>query len=244
MSAPRRPRVGVTTAQGGPSTEAGRYYAEAVEGAGGEVVWLEPAAVAGVDPRDVLREVEALLASGGVDVDPRHFGEDALPEAGVEVDPQRDAAELPLIRAALRADVPLLGICRGIQLINIAAGGTVHQDLGVLGLDPAAHQQRLAGKGPGDVAHPLRITPGSRLHALLGAVDLEVNSFHHQAIRTAAAGLAVTARSPDGVVEGLEHPGRTFVLGVQWHPERMVARHAAQRALFAALLAASARRRR
>lgn len=244
MRAPPRPRVGITTAQGGPATEAGRYYAEAVETAGGEVVWLEPAALAGTDPGEVLREIEALLASGGVDVDPRHFGEDALPEAGLEVDPQRDAAELPLIRAALHAEVPLLGICRGIQLINIAAGGTVHQDLGLLGLDPAAHQQRLAGKGLDDDAHPLRITPGSRLHALLGAEALTVNSFHHQAIRTPGPGLVVTAQAEDGVAEGLESPRRTFVVGVQWHPERMVARHPAQRALFAALLDATVRRRR
>lgn len=242
MSELPRPRVGITTKQGGPSTEAGRLYAAAVEAGGGEVVWLEPDAVAGADPQEVLRGLAALVASGGVDVDPRHFGEEIVPEAEVEIDARRDEAELPLIRAALRADVPLLGICRGIQMINVAAGGTVHQDLGRLGLDLAAHQQRRMGKGSDDVAHPVRIASGSRLHALLGASALDVNSFHHQAIKTPAVGFVVTAEAPDGVVEGLEHPGRTFVLGVQWHPERMVARHPAQRRLFAALVDAARQR--
>jgi putative glutamine amidotransferase len=94
-----------------------------VEGAGAEVVWLEPERVAGTDPEEILREVDALVLSGGVDVDPAHFGEDVVREANVEIDPRRDEAELPLIRAALARDVPVLGICRGIQMINVAAGG-------------------------------------------------------------------------------------------------------------------------
>lgn len=231
----------MTTRQGGPATEAGRYYAAAIEAAGGEVVWLEPQAVSGADPLQLLGRLHGLVASGGVDVDPRHFGEEALPEAGVEVDPVRDTAELPLIRAALDSDLPLLGICRGVQIINVALGGTLVQDLSLLGLPVAAHQQRLAGKGLLDLAHAVEIAAGSRLRALLGSERVEVNSFHHQAIRTPAPALVLTARAPDGVIEALEHPGRRFVVGVQWHPERMVPTSSAQRRLFEAFVRAAGR---
>jgi len=199
--------------------------------------------VAGTDPEEILREVDALVLSGGVDVDPRHFGEGVVSEANVEIDPRRDQAELPLIRAALARDVPVLGICRGIQMINVAAGGTLHQDLGLIGLDPAGHQQRQAGRKVDEVAHPVRIERTSRLATALGSDRVEVNSFHHQAINRPAPGFVVTARSPDGVIEGLEHPGRTFAVGVQWHPERMVGAHAEQRRLFQALVDAAKARR-
>ena len=238
----RRPRIGITTKQGGPSTVEGRAYAAAVEGAGGEVVWLEPQTVAGREVDALLREVDAIVLSGGVDVEPRHFGEQTIPEAEVEIDPARDAAELPLVRAALEQDVPVLGICRGIQMLNVAAGGTVHQDLGLSAPETDEHQQRKVGKTTEDVAHQVRIERHSRLGETLGAERLEVNSFHHQAVRTPAPGFVVTARSPDGVIEAVEDPARTFAVGVQWHPERMVGGHPAQRKLFAALIDAAKRR--
>ncbi|HXF83071.1 MAG TPA: gamma-glutamyl-gamma-aminobutyrate hydrolase family protein, partial [bacterium] len=155
----------------------------------------------------------------------------------------RDAAELTLVKAALGRDLPVLGICRGVQVLNVASGGTLHQDLALAGLDRAAHEQQKAGRGPTDVAHPVMIADASRLARILGARRVVVNSFHHQAIKQPAPGFVVTARAPDGVVEGLEHPDRAFVVGVQWHPERMVAAHPAQRRLFAALVEAAARRR-
>ncbi|HEU5299114.1 MAG TPA: gamma-glutamyl-gamma-aminobutyrate hydrolase family protein [bacterium] len=244
MSAGDRPRIGITTKQGGPATESGKAYAAAVGAAGAEVVWLEPAVVEGTDPEEILRDVDALVFSGGVDVDPVHFGEGVIPDADVEVDPRRDAAEFPLIKAALAHDVPVLGICRGIQLINVAAGGTLHQDLGLTGLDRTEHQQREAGRGTEDLAHPVRIEQTSRLARTLGVHQVQVNSFHHQAIKQPAPGFVVTARSPDGVIEGMEHPGRTFVLAVQWHPERMVRSHGEQRRLFQALVEAAKQRRR
>jgi putative glutamine amidotransferase len=242
-AAGRRPRVGITTRQGGPSTEAGRAYAAAVEAAGAEVVWLEPEALEGTDPEEILREVDALVFSGGVDLDPAHFGEDLVPEAQVEIDPRRDAAELPLIKAALERDVPVLGICRGVQLMNVAAGGSLHQDLALAGLDRTQHQQQEAGRGPEEAAHPVRIERRSVLARVLGVDRAHVNSCHHQAIRQPAPGFVVTARSPDGVIEGMEHPGRAFALGVQWHPERMVGSHDEQRRLFRALVLAAKRRR-
>lgn len=240
MKAPaRRPRIGITTKQGGPATPAGALYAKAVAAAGAEVVWLEPDRVAGTDPEKILREVDALVLSGGVDVDPRHYGEDVIDGARVEIDARRDAAELPLIRAALEADVPMLGICRGTQMINVAAGGSLHQDLGLIGLAPGTHHQREGGRAEWDVAHPLRITSESRLATLLGQSETEVNSFHHQAVKDAAPGFAVTARGSDGTIEAIEHPRKRFVVAVQWHPERMVERHPAQRRLFEALVAAA-----
>jgi putative glutamine amidotransferase len=244
MRADRRPRIGITTKQGGPATPAGRAYAAAVEAAGAEVVWLEPEALGGTDPEEILREVDGLVFSGGVDVDPRHFGEDVVPQAGVEIDARRDEAELPLLRAALERDVPVLGICRGVQMMNVAAGGTLHQDLGLAGLDRARHEQREAGRGPEETAHPVQVERASRLGRILGADRLEVNSFHHQAIKRSAPGFVVAARAPDGVIEALERPDRAFVVGVQWHPERMVGRHAEQRRLFQALVEAAKRRRR
>lgn len=245
-AAARRPRVGITTKQGGPATPAGALYAKAVEAAGAEVVWLEPDTVAGTDPEEILRDVDALVLSGGVDVDPRHYGQDVIDGARVEIDAPRDAAELPLIRAALEADVPMLGICRGVQMINVAAGGSLHQDLGLIGLAPGTHHQREGGRGEWDVAHPVRIASASRLAAALDERETGVNSFHHQAVKDAAPGFTVTARASDGVVEAIEHPRRRFVVAVQWHPERMVERHPAQRRLFEALVAAarSARRSR
>ncbi len=233
------PRVGITTKRGGPPTEAGALYAAAVEAAGGEVVWLEPDAAASDDPMTALPSMDALVLSGGVDVDPRHYGEDLRDDGGVEVDAARDQMELPLIRAALAADLPILGICRGIQMLTVAAGGSLYQDLGPAGIAPLAHQQRQAGRGLWDVAHPVRIEAYSRLAEVLGVNAADVNSFHHQAVHTVAPGFVVTARAPDGVVEGIEHPGRTFVLGVQWHPERMVQRYLEQRRLFEALVTAA-----
>lgn len=236
------PRIGITTKAGGPATAPGRLYAAALRAAGGAVAWLEPDSL-NADPRQALARVDALVLSGGVDVDPRHYGEAEMAPAGVDVDPARDALELPLIRAALDADLPILGICRGIQMLNVAAGGSLHQDLALIGLDPGVHQQRKAGRGEWDTAHVIVIAAGSRLAALLGSGRPDVNSFHHQAVNQVASRFIVTARAPDGVIEALEDPARTFVLGVQWHPERMVEHHAPQRRLFAALVDAVYRRR-
>jgi len=234
---PVRPRIGITAKSGGSTHPAYRPYAAAVDAAGGEPVWLEPETLAGTDPHEVLRDLDGLLLSGGVDLDPGHFGETVVPDAGVEIDPRRDAAELPLARAALDADLPVLGICRGVQMLAVAAGGSLHQDLGLI-VERARHQQRLAGKDETATAHPVHIEPGSGLARAVGGGEQIVNSFHHQAVKDVPEGFVVTARSPEGTVEALEDPRRPFALGVQWHPERM-ARHPAQRKLFAALVEAA-----
>ncbi len=234
-----RPRVGITAAAGGSATPKGRLYAAAITAAGGEPVWLEPQAVlAAKDAKRILARLDALLLPGGVDIDPRHYGETVLPDAGVEIDPERDASELLMTRAALEEEMPILGICRGIQTLNVAAGGSLHQDLGLMGLDPAVHMQGTQ-RPPWGPAHPVTAAEDSRVSSLLDGPSSEVNSFHHQAVKEVAPGFVVTARAPDGVIETIEHLRRPFVVGVQWHPERMVDHYARQRKLFEALIEAA-----
>jgi putative glutamine amidotransferase len=182
---------------------------------------------AGADPRildptrdalpDVLDLCAGVLLTGGADVDPSHYGDSAR-HPTLSLDPARDAFELELARAAMARGLPLLAICRGVQLLNVAAGGTLFQDLP--SQHPTAINHRV--KEPtNQKVHPVTVAPHSRLSELLGSADREisVNSRHHQAVKQVAPGFAVVATAPDGVVEGIERPGPTFCVGVQWHPE-------------------------
>jgi putative glutamine amidotransferase len=169
---------------------------------------------------DLFARLDGLCLAGGVDVDPAHFGEARHPALG-HVDAPRDATELTLARWALAADLPTFGICRGIQLLNVAAGGSLYQDL------PAQHP-----------VHAIRVAQDSRLAALLGTGEIMTNSFHHQAVKEVAAGFTASAWTSDGVVEGIEAPGHRFALGVQWHPEGMFTTDPLARELFAAFVAA------
>lgn len=185
-----------------------REYADAVARAGGIPVYLPH----GVDSSQVLGRIDGLLLSGGEDVDPRRYG--SVPdEKTTPVSPARDQHELELCRDAFARGLPVLGICRGIQLLNVALGGTLVSDL-PLGTGeshsspvyPRAHR-----------THTVSLEPGTLAHRLLGDT-VAVNSFHHQAVDEVGDGLVVSGRAPDGVVEAIEHPGRPL-LGVQWHPE-------------------------
>lgn len=167
----------------------------------------------------LMERVSGLVLSGGEDVDPARYGE--TPAPGLEaVSPGRDALEYRLLEAALSRGLPVLAICRGIQLLNVFLGGTLYQDL------PSQLEGALPHTGPPErpaPRHRLRVEPGSRLHGLVGATEVETNSFHHQAIRDVASGLRPTAVAGDGVVEAVEpaDPARVpWLLGVQWHPER------------------------
>lgn len=244
MMTPRAPRIGITTSAGGPRSPKTQRYALAVMAAGGEPVWLEPFLIlAARTPEEILADLDGLLLGGGDDIDPRYYGEAVLPGAGVKIDARRDAAELLVTRAALAAGLPIFGICRGIQTLNVAAGGSLHQDLAVENLDAATHQQKGSGKADWEPAHSIAVEAASRVASILGAPQAEVNSFHHQAVKAVAPGFAVTARAPDGVIEAIEHPARPFVVGVQWHPERMVDRQAGQQRLFEALVEAARNRK-
>lgn len=163
-----------------------------------------------------------LLFPGGGDVDPALFGEE-MARGCRAVCPRRDRMELALLQMIRQKDLPVLGICRGIQVMNIAYGGNIYQDLDTQlppGVKWTEHDQD--GRLPDDYpVHPVSILPGSLLHRIVGCDLLRVNSLHHQAVRRIGSGLAVSGQSPDGIAEALEDPAKKFFLGVQWHPERM-----------------------
>ncbi len=222
----RRPVIGLTLdiepppgRDGGPRQ--GAYglrenYCAAVVRAGGVPVLLphEPALA-----EVYLAGLDGLVVTGGAfDVDPVLFGARRR-HPSVTTKDRRTAFELAITRAALTRDLPLLGICGGQQLLNVALGGTVIQHIRDAVPGALAHEQPNPRDEPG---HSVRITPGTLLHRIVGADELAVNSAHHQAVREVAPGLVVDALAPDGVIEGIEDPGRRFCLGVEWHPEYLV----------------------
>jgi len=183
-------------------------YAHAVSAAGGLPVLLPPAA--GIV--QLLDRLDGIIFSGGSDIDARLYGQEQHPET-LGVIPHRDAAEVALMEAALDRGMPLLGVCRGMQLLNVVLGGTLHQHLPEL-VDGSLHKA-----APGTFAlHDVSVEPGSRLEQLVGP-SVEVHSCHHQSPDAVGRGLLVTARAPDGVVEGIELEGERFCVGVLWHPE-------------------------
>jgi putative glutamine amidotransferase len=211
-----RPLIGLTT-YAEPQRLSGRElttvslplsYVRAVHASGGRAV-LIASDDAGVD---VLDHLDGLVLCGGSDLDPSHYGE--APHETVVVRPQRDAAELLLLRAALERDLPILGVCRGLEVMAVVYGGRLHQHLpDTLGSD----RHRPAGE-PRYGEHEVRLEPGSLSYKVLGG-EVSVNSFHHQGIADVGT-LRATGWCPaDGLVEAAEDPQRPFVLGVQWHPE-------------------------
>lgn len=167
--------------------------------------------------RQILVSCAGLVLSGGEDVDPRRYGEEPIPDRNF-VTPERDAVEWVALDMALERRLPVFAICRGIQVLNAHRGGTLWQDIPSQKPDASVHEQAAPYGSPW---HPVDITPGSRLHTIVGRTSIEVNSYHHQAPKQAAAGYVVTARAPDGVIEGMETTGPDFIVGVQWHPERL-----------------------
>ncbi|HWN84928.1 MAG TPA: gamma-glutamyl-gamma-aminobutyrate hydrolase family protein [Vicinamibacterales bacterium] len=165
---------------------------------------------------EALRGVDGLLLTGGDDVDPALYGEP--PHTTFDVaEPGRDAFEIDLVRRALDADLPVLAICRGLQVLNVALGGTLIQDIPS---EPGRLLPHDTEGPPTTPAHTVTVAPGSCLAALVGPDDVRtVNSRHHQAVRALGRGLIATATSPDGLIEGAEVPAARFCVGVQWHPE-------------------------
>jgi putative glutamine amidotransferase len=212
-------------------------YVESVKRAGGEPVVLESTD----DPAQSLDRIDGLLLSGGLDVDPALYGES--PHPATEVDAERDRFEIPLSREAVARDVPVFAICRGVQVLNVAAGGSLVQDIPT---SVASELEHSIDVPKNHIAHPVRVTPGTRLAASLGpAKPLEtcaVNSRHHQAVGRVAPSFVVSAVSEDGVVEAIERPASTFCVGVQWHPENFW-RTGEFAGLFADFVAAASRAR-
>jgi putative glutamine amidotransferase len=211
----------------------GIVYARAVELAGGLPVVLPPLGENAIAP--LVDRLAGVCLSGGPDLDPAAYGAEPDPHLG-PVEPSLDAFEVAVARRADALGIPVLGICRGCQALNVARGGTLHQHLPDLTDGSIHHRQTASGR---ETTHTVTVEEGTRLADIVGAGKLGVNSFHHQAAERLGRGLRVTARAPDGVIEGIEDPGASLYLGVQWHAETLVdrPRHAA---LFESLVAAAA----
>lgn len=202
-----RPVIGITPCSGVQD------YVESVKRAGGEPILLKNSD----NPADVLARVDGVLLTGGADVDPALYGQDL--HERTEVDSTRDRFEVPLARGALAGDTPLFAICRGVQVLNVAAGGTLVQDLPSQAPSDLRHSIEVPKN---HLAHTVRIEPASRLAEAMGDAPVEacsVNSRHHQAVDGVAPAFVVSAVSPDGVIEAIEQPTAAFCIGVQWHPE-------------------------
>ena len=206
-------------------------YISSVELAGGVPLLLP--LISGYD--SVLSQVAAvdgLILTGGPDIDPLLYGEEPLAQIGT-VNHERDRYELLVIQAADELAKPVLGICRGIQMLNVAAGGTLHQEVALIEGCKLSHFQTAAQRNI--LWHSVNIAPASRIAGIVGVGRQMTNSFHHQSVKAVAPGFAATAHSQDGVIEAIERPGNRFVVGVQWHPELLSASTPAMLALFRAL---------
>ncbi len=214
------PRIGITGTTrhyaGADRSTVNAAYVRAVIRNGGIPLVLPPL-MGAAHAAEVIEVLDGLVLSGGEDLDPAHYGQEAHPTVRDNIDPLRDAQELALFREAWSRGLPMLAICRGIQLVNVALGGTLWQDLPSDLPGGLPHNQT---DGRTARTHVVELTPGSRLAEAIGATRVEVNTFHHQAIRDLAPALVVTAQAPDGVIEGVETTGAApWLLGVQWHPE-------------------------
>jgi putative glutamine amidotransferase len=177
-----------------------------------EIVVLPPGCV-------VPAEFDGVVLGGGIDVEPHHYGERPAPDAGLELDAERDATDFAVLEKARAQGKPVLGICRGLQVVNVAMGGTLVQDIPSQRPSDVGHQTPKGEKTRR--AHTVRLEPGSLLRGIAGSAEIEVNSRHHQAVAAAAPGLRVSAASPDGLVEALEAAGGPWLVAVQWHPENL-----------------------
>ena len=188
----------------------------------------------------LVRTCDGFLIPGGQDIDPIRYGKRRKPHTHRSAT-ARDRMEQALIPLAIQAHKPILGICRGMQTLNVTLGGTLHQDINAdLPASTRPHVQRRPWDEP---THMLSLVPGSLLESIIAAPRIGVNSLHHQSVAKLGRGLAASAISDDGVVEGIEMPSEDVVVGVQWHPERMWRRRPHSKRLFAALTQAAAARR-
>jgi putative glutamine amidotransferase len=249
----RRPVIGIPTqtlqSLGGVSAEIppswvmSQRYIHALTAAGA-IPWLIPL-VDDETIRGVYEQLDAVFLPGGADIDPATYGAEPHPLCD-KTDPERDRVEVALAKWALEDEKPVLGVCRGMQLINVAAGGTLYQDL-AKELPGAIKHDYFPFRGQNFardfLAHEVEVADGTRLAGLLGAGQLKVNSMHHQGVKELGEGLVSTAVSPDGLVEALEGEREGYLVAVQWHPEALTDNDARTRKIFADFIAAAAGRR-
>ena len=233
------PLLGITTY--GPDGKPPSYtlptaYVEAVVQAGGQAVLLPDSGLA-ID--EVLGMIDGLILSGGGDLDPSLY-QGGSHDAIYNVSPSRDRFELALAAAALALpDLPILGICRGMQVLNLSLGGDLHLHLPDVRGEEVVH--RLPPREP--TTHSVRLDGGTLLEGIYGVAEFQVCSWHHQGVRRLGDGLRAIAHADDGVIEAVVHEQRPFALGVQWHPEMQVAEDPLQRRLFGALIDHAGRQR-
>lgn len=231
------PVIGITCHQDYSTNKltVNKCYIRAVERNGALPLLLPDVAA----PDMVLKHgslIDGLILAGGVDVDPRFFGEQ--PSGTLEITPERDNYEMALTAEFLARDKPVLAICRGLQVLNICAGGDIYQDINSCTEGVIKHMQQAPRWFP---SHGVTIKDGSKLGAILGQLQLSVNSFHHQAPRRIAPGFEAVAWTQDGIIEAVESLSHSFIIGVQWHPEQMQSRNE-QKKLFQAFIKACIRK--
>ncbi len=234
-----KPLIGITTT---PEMEDNllldrvpHEYATSIQRAGG-LPLLIPTLTDAACIEAYIDRLDGILFSGGnADVDPARFGEDPVRQLRL-ITPERDEMEIELFHRAFERDLPVLAICRGIQVINVAAGGSLIQDIPSQVGDAVGHFPR--GMDMHLLYHSVRLEPGSRVHGIFGETDLRVNSFHHQAVKAVAPEFRITARASDGVIEAVEAPDKRFVVGIQWHPETLTVRYPRFLDLFTSFVAA------
>ena len=182
-----------------------------------------------------LEKVDGIILSGGYDINPLYYGEE--PIRGIcNLCPERDHYEMQLAKIAYRMKKPILGICRGLQILNVALGGTLYQD--IKKDEPESFEHGVKAN-PEEAVHSVNVMPDTFLYKIVMQETLQVNSFHHQAIKDLAPGLTVNAKAKDGVIEGIEGTGEQFILGLQWHPETMLKIYPFNTKIFQALIEAA-----
>lgn len=228
-------RIGITCGHGkaDPMLTLHETYMQVITEAGGVAVILPPASPGLA--LEHLAMVDGILLGGGGDLHGRWFGQPLHPLAR-EIDPERDCYEIALTKQAVEMGKPILGVCRGIQVINAALGGDIWQDVSLMSLTQDINHFPQAPIWYG--THRVRLAEGSRIAAILDNTDIWVNSTHHQALHTLGKGLAVAGTSTDGVIEAVEGTKESFLAAVQWHPEKMTRHNPRMQRLFDALVAA------
>jgi putative glutamine amidotransferase len=236
-----RPIIGITCGTSDVDTNDSTIwnnYISAIENAGGTPIVL-PLAQNDSSFSDYIDIIDGLLLSGGVDLDPSYFGEEPHPALG-RVDVNRDRIEIFLSKKALQANIPIFGICRGIQTLNVSAGGTLYQDIPSQFGNTIKHRQTAPGSHG---THFIDVKNGSRLFEIMGQSEIKVNTFHHQAVKDVATDFIISATARDGIIEGIESTIHPYAIGVQFHPERMWENNPSISALFASFVDSAERYR-
>ena len=240
----RRPVIGIAmqTLPANPGGELpncwimGQRYVETLR-ISGAVPWLIPLLPHDLETMEsIFERLDGIFLTGGVDVDPSRYGEDRHPRCG-RTDPDRDAIELMLLKHAVSQKLPVLAVCRGIQILNVACGGTLYQDVSAQLPSAMKHDFFPTIEQPSRsyLAHRVEVATGTRLGDLLGVASAPVNSMHHQAVKTLAPGLRASAFAPDGIIEAAEGTGDQFMVAVQWHPEELVETQPGMKRIFESL---------